>query len=107
MEIPLCEPPCGGIIQPHTILFGEPMPVRETLEAERRARRSDVFMVVGSSLVVYPAAMMPLHAKEAGAALVIVNLSETPHDQHADVLLPGKAGPMMEEIVQRVRQRLA
>ena len=107
VEFPLCEPPCGGIIKPHTILFGEPMPVRETLEAERRARRSDVFMVVGSSLVVYPAAMMPLHAKEAGGALVIVNLSETPHDQHADVLLPGKAGPMMEEIVQRVRQRLA
>ena len=107
VEIPMCDPPCGGIIKPHTILFGEPMPVEETLEAERRARRSDVFVVVGSSLVVYPAAMMPLYAKEGGAALVIVNLSETPHDPYADVLLPGKAGSVMEEILKMVRQRLA
>lgn len=107
VEIPVCEPPCGGIIKPHTILFGEAMPLRETLEAETRARGSDVFMVVGSSLVVYPAAMMPLYAKGAGAALVIINLSETPHDVHADVLLPGKAGPVMEELLRRVQQRLA
>lgn len=83
------------------------MPERETEEAELRARRSDLFVVVGSSLVVYPAAMMPLYAKEAGATLVIVNLSETPHDPYADVLLSGKAGPVMEQIVDRVRQRLA
>ncbi|MBI3624722.1 MAG: Sir2 family NAD-dependent protein deacetylase [Candidatus Rokubacteria bacterium] len=107
VEIPMCDPPCGGIIKPHTILFGEAMPEQETLEAERRARRSDVFVVVGSSLVVYPAAMMPLYAKEAGAALVIINLSETPHDPYADVLLPGKAGSVMEQILERVRQRLA
>lgn len=107
VEIPLCPPPCGGIIKPHTVLFGETMPVQETLEAELRAKRSDLFVVVGSSLVVYPAAMMPLYAKEAGAALVIVNLSETPHDDHADVLIPGKAGPVMEEIVKTVKQRLA
>lgn len=107
VEIPACPSPCGGIIKPHTILFGEAMPERETEEAELRARRSDLFVVVGSSLVVYPAAMMPLYAKEAGATLVIVNLSETPHDPYADVLLPAKAGPVMEQIVDRVRQRLA
>ncbi len=107
VEIPTCPPPCGGIIKPHTILFGEPMPERETLEAQLRARQSDVFIVVGSSLVVYPAAMMPLYAKQSGAALVIVNLSETPHDPHADVLILGKAGPVMAEIVERVRKNLA
>lgn len=106
VEIPACAPPCGGIIKPHTIMFGEAMPLRETLEAEARARRADVFVVVGSSLVVYPAALMPLHAKESGAALVIVNLTETPHDAYADVLLTGKAGPTMEAIVSRVRERL-
>ena len=107
VDIPLCGPPCGGIIKPNTILFGEAMPEEETREAERRARQCDVFIVVGSSLVVYPAAMMPLYAKEAGAALVIVNLSDTPHDAYADVLLPGRAGALMERIVERVRQRLA
>lgn len=107
VDIPVCEPPCGGIIKPHTIMFGEAMPVRETLEAERRARQADVFVVVGSSLVVYPAAMMPLYAKQSGAALVIVNLSETPHDSYADVRLVGKAGPIMEQILEQVRERLA
>lgn len=103
----MCPPPCGGIIKPHTIMFGEAMPVKETREAELRARQSDVFVVVGSSLVVYPAAFMPLYAKQSGAALVIVNLSETPHDDSADVLISGKAGPVMAEILERVRQRLA
>jgi len=106
LEIPAC-PSCGGIIKPSTVLFGEAMPERETLEAERRARNSDLFLVVGSSLVVYPAAMMPLYAKRAGAKLVIMNLSETPHDPYADVLVPGKAGPVMEQILQRVKARLS
>ncbi len=106
VEIPACAS-CGGIIKPNTILFGEAMPERETLEAELRAKNSDLFVVVGSSLVVYPAAMMPLYAKRAGATLVIVNLSETPYDPYADVLIPGKAGPVMEQILQRVKSRLS
>ncbi|MBI4607877.1 MAG: Sir2 family NAD-dependent protein deacetylase [Candidatus Rokubacteria bacterium] len=105
VEVPAC-PACGGIIKPNTILFGEAMPARETLEAEARAKRSDLFIVVGSSLVVYPAAMMPLYAKREGARLVIVNLSETPHDAYADVVIPGKAGPVMEQILERVKSRL-
>jgi len=106
VEIPDC-PACGGIVKPNTILFGEAMPERETREAELRARRSDLFLVVGSSLVVHPAAMMPLHAKRAGARLVIVNLTETPHDPYADVLIPGKAGPVMAEILEGVKARLS
>jgi NAD-dependent deacetylase len=105
-DVPTCDPPCGGIIKPHTIMFGEAMPVRETMEAERRATASDCFIVVGSSLVVYPAAMMPLHAKRNGAALVIVNLTETPHDAYADVVIRGKAGPVMDQLVSRVKRRL-
>lgn len=106
MEVPECAAPCGGIVKPETIMFGEAMPERETREAERRSRRSDLFIVVGSSLVVYPAAMMPLYAKQAGAALVILNLSETPHDPYADVLLRGQAGPAMSDIVAQVKKRL-
>jgi NAD-dependent protein deacetylase/lipoamidase len=102
VEIPTCAE-CGGIVKPHTILFGEPMPAGATEEAERRARASDVFVVVGSSLVVYPAAYMPVHAKHAGAALVIINLSRTPYDAQADVQITGKAGEIMHAIVRRLR----
>lgn len=102
VEIPVC-PACGGIVKPHTILFGEPMPAAATEAAERRARASDVFVVVGSSLVVYPAAYMPAHAKHAGATLVVVNLSATPYDAQADVLIPGRASEVLDMIVRRLR----
>lgn len=102
-EVPAC--PCGGIIKPHTVLFGEPMPVWETAEAERRSRSADGFIVVGSSLVVYPAAMMPLYAKRGGAKLGIVNLEPTPYDDYADVLVHGKAAPVMAAVLKRVAEK--
>jgi NAD-dependent deacetylase len=98
VDVPSC-PLCGGIIKPHTVLFGEAMPARETREAERRARQSDLFVVVGSSLVVYPAAYLPVHAKHAGATLVIVNLTPTPSDHNADLIVRGKAGDVMVQVV--------
>jgi NAD-dependent deacetylase len=61
--------------------------------------------VVGSSLVVYPAAYMPLHAKDAGATLAIVNLTETPHDAHADLLVRGSAASVLSEVVERLPAR--
>jgi NAD-dependent deacetylase len=103
VAIPVCDPPCGGIIKPRTIMFGEAMPRRELEEAEQRARASDLFIVVGSSLVVYPAAYMPLHAKDAGATLVIVNLTETPHDAQADLVIRGSAASVLSEVVERAR----
>lgn len=101
-DVPGC-PGCGGIIKPYTVLFGEAMPAREMAEAERRARSADVFVVIGSSLVVYPAAYLPAHAKDAGASLVIVNLSPTPYDPHADVCVTGKAGEVMDAVVAAMR----
>ncbi len=103
--VPACRA-CSGIIKPHTILFGEPMPARETRLAEARSRAAGCFVVVGSSLVVYPAAYMPLYAKESGARLVIVNLTPTPLDHLADVVIPGKAGDVMARLVARVTARL-
>jgi NAD-dependent deacetylase len=103
-KVPDCRS-CGGILKPYTILFGEPMPERETRLAEARARAARSFVVVGSSLVVYPAAYMPLYAKEAGARLVIVNLTPTHLDHLADVVLPGRAGEMMARLVAALRQR--
>ncbi|MGH7263263.1 MAG: NAD-dependent protein deacylase [Candidatus Rokuibacteriota bacterium] len=98
---------CGGIVKPYTVLFGEPMPARETRLAEERARAAGCFVVVGSSLVVYPAAYMPLYAKEAGARLVIVNLTPTQLDHLADVVIAGQAGAVMDRLVAEVRRRLA
>ncbi len=105
VEVPQCDPPCGGIIKPRTVMFGEAMPQRELEEAERRARASDLFLVVGSSLVVYPAAYMPLHAKQAGARLAIVNLSETPHDDQADLVIRGSAAGVLAAVVERAQSR--
>jgi NAD-dependent deacetylase len=98
---------CGGVVKPYTVLFGEPMPARETRVAEERARAAGCFVVVGSSLVVYPAAYMPLYAREAGARLVIVNLTPTHLDHLADVVIAGKAGTVMERLAGEVRRRLA
>jgi NAD-dependent deacetylase len=86
-------------------MFGEPMPAREMEEAERRARAADLFIVVGSSLVVYPAAYVPLSAKRAGATLVIVNLTETPHDAHADLVIKGSAASVLSALVAEVGLR--
>jgi NAD-dependent deacetylase len=102
VEVPEC-PECGGIIKPYTVLFGESMPAPAMEEAERRARGADVFVVVGSSLVVYPAAYMPAHAKAAGATLVIVNLTPTPSDAQAAVVIAGKAGPVMDAVLATMR----
>jgi NAD-dependent deacetylase len=102
VDVPAC-PACGGIIKPYTVLFGESMPAREMAEAERRARAADVFVVVGSSLVVYPAAYLPAHAREGGATLIIINLSPTPYDAQADVLITGKAGEVMDAVIGRMR----
>lgn len=101
VEVPEC-PGCGGIVKPETILFGEAMP-REAMEkAERRARAADLFVVVGSSLVVYPAASVPLYAKESGAKLAIVNLTPTPYDDGADIVIRAKAAEVMATVLAEV-----
>jgi NAD-dependent deacetylase len=75
VAVPLCDPPCGGIIKPRTIMFGEAMPRREMEEAERRARAADLFLVVGSSLVVYPATC---RCARTQAPPDVVSLTDTP-----------------------------
>ncbi len=103
-EVPACRS-CGGVVKPTTVLFGEPMPVPELQEAERRSRAADLFVVLGSSLVVYPAAYMPAHAKHAGATLAIVNLEPTPLDAQADLVVREKAGTAMAAVLEEVRAR--
>jgi NAD-dependent deacetylase len=103
-EIPLCEA-CGGIMKPDTVSFGQAMPERETSEAFRRAEACDLCWVIGSSLVVTPAAHIPAAAANAGAGLIILNGSETPLDYAADALLRGKAGEIAPRVVARALAR--
>ncbi|MBL7217943.1 MAG: Sir2 family NAD-dependent protein deacetylase [Desulfobacteraceae bacterium] len=99
---PECE--CGGYLKSDTISFGQAMPEDELKRAVELARSSDFFMVVGSTLLVHPAAAMPGYAKENGAFLVIVNLSETPYDNVCEVLIQGKAGVTLPEILKEVKR---
>ncbi len=101
VEVPRCED-CEGILKQATISFGQSMPQSETAEAESRSRESDLFIVVGSSLVVQPAALMPLYAKQGNARLVIINMSDTPHDRYADIIVKGKAGEVFGRIMKVV-----
>jgi NAD-dependent deacetylase len=102
IKVPRCDS-CGGIMKPATISFGQAMPERETREAENRAATCDLFLVAGSSLVVYPAAQMPLIAKDSGARLIIINLTPTPHDPHADIVIHDKTGPALSQIIDQVK----
>jgi NAD-dependent deacetylase len=93
---------CGGILKPATVSFGQAMPERETALAFEHAERSDVFLVIGSSLVVHPAAYLPVRAVDAGAKLIIVNLEPTPYDRLATVVLLGKAGETMSALLEAI-----
>ncbi len=103
-KVPTCEA-CGGIMKPDVIQFGQSMPVEETQEAQRRAAECDLLLACGSSMVVYPAAEMPLVAKNNGARLVIINLMPTPHDRYADIVINEKIGEVLPRIVEQVRAK--
>jgi NAD-dependent deacetylase len=104
-KVPRCGE-CNGILKPATVAYGQSMPERETREAGERSAACDLFLAAGSSLVVYPAAQMPLLAKQGGARLVILNLTETPHDHHADMVINEKTGETLARIVARAREKL-
>jgi len=104
-EIPNCEA-CHGILKPDAVFFGEPLPEEVLQEATHHSYSCDLFIVIGSTLVVYPAAYMPVHAFTSGAKLVIINLSPTPMDQQATVLIRAKAGETMSRVVERVTEKV-
>ncbi len=104
-EVPDCEV-CHGILKPDSVFFGESLPAAVLEEASHRAMSCDLLIVIGSSLVVYPAAYMPMYADNAGARLVIINLSATPMDDRAAVVVHAKAGETMPKIVALVKQRI-
>ena len=97
-EAPDCTE-CGGLLKTATISFGQAMPEREMERAERATRGCDLFLVLGSSLVVYPAAGFPLMAKRGGAKLAITNREPTDQDAIADLVLHTEIGPTLQAAV--------
>lgn len=91
---PRC-PICGSPLRASTVLFGEALPDAAFRQAERWAQAADLMIVVGSSLVVNPAALLPVIARRHGARLVIVNREPTPLDPIADVVANSEAGPTL------------
>ena len=104
--VPRCDT-CKGILKPATVAYGQAMPERETRESEARSAACDLFLAAGSSLVVYPAAQMPIIAKRSGARLVILNIGETPHDHYADIVIGEKTGETLSQIVSRAKEKLS
>ncbi|OGN96498.1 MAG: hypothetical protein A2Z77_07520 [Chloroflexi bacterium RBG_13_51_36] len=102
VEVPDC-PDCRGILKPDAVFFGEALPQETLQEAIRRAQNCDLFIVIGSTLVIYPAAYIPTYAREAGATLAIVNLTPTPFDDYAEVVVRGRAGEVMSKVMEKIR----
>jgi NAD-dependent deacetylase len=97
-DAPVCET-CGGIIKSATISFGQAMPEEAMRRALKLTLSCDLFLVLGSSLVVYPAASFPLMAKENGARLAIVNREPTPLDDAADLVIRAEIGQILLEFI--------
>lgn len=102
VKVPYCDD-CTGILKPDTISFGQAMPEEEMAKSIRYAHECDLCMVLGSSLVVYPAASVPIQAVENGAKLMIINRDETPLDPQAHLLfhdsLTKALGGIIEEVL--------
>jgi NAD-dependent deacetylase len=92
--IPACRV-CSGIVKTATISFGQPMPEAAMARAEAASLDCDLFLVLGSSLVVFPAASFPLLAKRNGARLAIVNREPTDQDRYADLVIHDEIGAVM------------
>jgi NAD-dependent deacetylase len=96
--LPACRA-CGGIVKSATISFGQQMPAAPMARAHAATLACDLFIVLGSSLVVFPAASFPLLAKRNGATLAIINREPTDLDPVADLVLHDEIGPTLTAIV--------
>jgi NAD-dependent deacetylase len=102
-EVDPCCPVCGGFLKSATILFGQRVPETELARARTLASACDLFLVVGSSLKVVPAAALPRQALKRNVPLIIVNLQPTPFDDYADVVIHEKAGLVLPPLVTMTR----
>jgi len=95
---------CGGIIKSATISFGQQMPALPMQRAHEASMQCDLFIVLGSSLSVFPAADFPLRARQNGAALIIVNRDPTQMDEIADVVIHAGIGATLQAVIDTLQQ---
>ncbi len=98
-----CEK-CGGLIRPDVVWFGEMLPMKELTHAEECAANADVFFTIGTSAEVYPAAMLPIIAKKAGAYVVEINTKPTAISSELDEILTGKSGEILFELLNKIKE---
>ena len=103
-EIPPGCPKCGGMIKTDIVMFGEPIPLDVLRICQRETAKSDCMLTVGTSVLVYPAADFPLEIKSNGGILIEVNLYKTEMTPLCDISLQGKAGEVLPELVNCVKQ---
>ena len=96
-------PICGGKLVSTVVNFGQSLPIKDLTESYRHSQQCDLFVVVGSSLVVTPAADMPRVALQAEAKLVIINQGETPFDDSVDLRFSEAIGEVLPPAVQRLK----
>lgn len=101
---PECE--CGGYLKPDTISFGQSLREDVLAQAYEQCQACSTLLVVGSTLLVHPAAGLPGMAKQNGAFLAMINLSETPCDSMCDVLIRDKAGVVVQAILDRIKKEI-
>ncbi len=102
IKVPYCDG-CSGVLKPDTISFGQPMPQDKMELAFKYAEQCEVCLVLGSSLVVYPAASVPTHALRSGATLIIINRDPTPLDSEAEITIHDSLGNVLPKIVEHIR----
>ncbi len=104
-RVPLCEV-CQGVIKPDVIFFGESLDPEILTRAATIASSSDLMLVIGCSLEVYPAASLPVYTKRNHGKLAFFNTSRTIHDKMADVVCIGQAGEVIPALVEEYRKLL-
>lgn len=102
--IPRCD--CGGLIRPDVVWFGEMLPEQQFSASEKAAMNSNIFFVVGTSAVVYPAAGLIYTAKYSGSVIVEINIEETELSSHADYSFFGKAGEILPKILNDFKSKI-
>ncbi len=99
---PRCS--CGGIIRPDCVFFGETIPYENLMRSFEMAQSCDVMLVIGTSAIVQPAAMIPVNARESGATIIEINPERTPlTGLISDYILKGPAGRIMQQLVTEIK----
>jgi NAD-dependent deacetylase len=97
-DVPICKE-CGGMIRPAVVWFGEMLPYEALMRAESAAKRAQVFITAGTSAEVYPAANLPLIARQSGAVVVEINPNETAISSYMDFCLREPSGVALPQII--------